>query len=116
MLAMLQSVLQDVSAMRKELSDHIASEPADIAEAVRVAVEDVVTQAFPAKGNKPDLSGHKNAHQEMIDAYKAKKEFWQKMLFELTRWTLIGFSLWLLKAVVEHAAHTVTAAMHQIPK
>lgn len=114
MLAMLQSVLHDVGAMRKELSDHIASEPADIAEAVRKATEDMVAQAFPMKDGKPDLGGHKSAHQEMIDAYKAKKEFWQKMLFELTRWTLIGFSLWLLKAVVEHAAHTIIAAMHHV--
>lgn len=113
-LGMLQSVLNDVAAMRKELSDHIIAEPAEIAEAVRVAIEDVVAQAFPVKDDKPDLAGHKNAHQEMIDAYRAKKEFWQKMLFELTRWSLIGFALWTLKAVVEHAAHTIAAAAQHV--
>lgn len=104
-----------IMAMRKELSDHIASEPADIADAVRAAVGEMVATAFP-KGpdGKPDLIGHCGAHQAEIDAYKSRKEFWQKLIFELAKWGLIGFALWTLKAVVEHAAHTLTAATHTI--
>ncbi len=113
-LAMLTTQTKAIMAMRKELSDHIASEPADIAEAVRAAMAEMVTVAFPKdKDGKPDLVGHCGAHQAEIDAYRTRKEFWQKMLFELAKWGLIGFALWTLKAVVEHAAHTITnAAQH----
>lgn len=115
MLAAISAQTEAIMAMRKELSDRIASEPEDIAEAVRAAVSEMVATAFP-KGSdgKPDLVGHCGAHQAEIDSYKARKEFWQKLMFELAKWGLIGFALWTLKAVVEHAAHTLTTAAQHV--
>lgn len=113
MLTMLTNMNDSVLAMRKELSDHIASEPEDIAQAVKNAVAELTKEAFPNDdAGKVDLAGHKSAHQEMIDTYRKKKEFWGKMLFELTKWGLIGFTLWMLKGVAEHVVHTISAAMH----
>ena len=107
-LGMLTGVVESITAMRKELSEHITKEPAAIEEACKKAVDGMITQAFP----EGDLPGHKSAHQEMIDAYRTKKEFWQKLLFELSKWGLLGFVLWMLKAALEAA----TAYVHHAPK
>lgn len=111
-LGMLTGVVESITAMRQDLSDHIAKEPEALKTACKGIVDEVTAQAFPVVDGKPDLAGHKSAHQEMIDAYRTKKEFWQKLLFELSRWGLLGVVLWMLKAALEAA----TAYVHHAPK
>ena len=50
--------------------------------------------AFPAD----DPAGHRAYHDEVIAIARARKEFWQKLLFELAKWGLLGFAAWLVVA------------------
>lgn len=50
--------------------------------------------AFPAD----DPAGHRAYHDEVIAIARARKEFWQKLLFELAKWGLLGFVAWLVLA------------------
>lgn len=52
------------------------------------------------RSNKPDYVGHAAAHMAWIDAQRARKDFWNKMSFELTKWGLLGFLGWLLASAV----------------
>ena len=47
--------------------------------------------AFPAD----DPAGHRAYHDEVIATARARKEFYQKLLFELAKWGLLGFVGWL---------------------
>ena len=49
-----------------------------------------LVQAFP----EGDLLGHRLYHEAVIDALRARREFWRKMTFELVKWGLIGFIGW----------------------
>jgi len=49
---------------------------------------------------KPDYKGHAAAHQAWIDAQRARRDFWNKMTFELVKYGLLGFLGWLLVQIV----------------
>ena len=55
----------------------------------------IMRQAYP--GEDPD--GHRRYHEEVIEEVKQRKEFWKKMLFELTKYGLLGFVGWLFVQV-----------------
>lgn len=48
------------------------------------------------KDGKPDIAGHRSYHEELIEQERAKTEYWRKMTFELTKYGLIGFILWVI--------------------
>lgn len=48
-------------------------------------------EAFPEK----DFQGHKEYHEAKIASIQARKAFYDKLTFELTKWGLIGFAAWL---------------------
>lgn len=48
--------------------------------------------AFPGG----DTAGHRLYHEEVIASMKARKEFWQKLTFELVKWGLLGFLGWMI--------------------
>lgn len=48
----------------------------------------------------PDLVGHRGYHDDIIETLRARREFWQKMSFELTKWGLIGFLGWFTVVVL----------------
>ena len=50
--------------------------------------------AFPAD----DPAGHRAYHDEVIATARARKEFYQKLLFELAKWGLLGFIGWMVLA------------------
>ena len=50
--------------------------------------------AFPAD----DPAGHRAYHDEVIATTRAHKEFYQKLLFELAKWGLLGFIGWMVLA------------------
>lgn len=46
------------------------------------------------KDGRPDVSGHRSYHEELIEQERVRTEYWRKMTFELTKYGLIGFVLW----------------------
>lgn len=50
----------------------------------------LLIRAFP----EGDPDGHRAHHESVIKAAEAKAAFWQKMVFEISRWGLIGFIAW----------------------
>lgn len=81
----IREVRNDLSQAREEL--HRRAEGAE-----RQIVE--LRHAFPAD----DPVGHRAYHDEVINIARARKEFWQKLLFELAKWGLLGFLGWMLIA------------------
>lgn len=51
---------------------------------------DNILAGFP----KEDPVGHRLYHEEVIESIRARKDFWRKLTFELTKWGLIGFVAW----------------------
>jgi hypothetical protein len=93
LLVLVQTIQRDLQEMKQDLRDHIQTEPQDWAN----LMEDTLGKAFPAGADgRPDLNGHRSAHQEMIDGLRARREFWQKMVFGITQYGLLGFLGWLL--------------------
>jgi len=43
-----------------------------------------------------DFQGHRKAHESYIQAAAARREFWGKMTFELSKWGAIAFVGWLV--------------------
>jgi len=67
---------------------------------IRNLLNDCV-QAFPAtESGQPDFLGHRDYHDEIIRAMRARRRFWETMLFELTKWGLIGFTGWFIVQVL----------------
>jgi len=60
----------------------------DLAELTR-AVQGLM-RAFP----NDDADGHRLYHEEVIATQRARKEFWQKLTFELVKWGVVGFAGW----------------------
>lgn len=48
--------------------------------------------AFPSG----DPEAHREYHEALIGEARQRKEFWNKLVFELTKWGLIGFLGWLV--------------------
>jgi len=48
-------------------------------------------EAFPDK----DFQSHREYHEAEIASIQARKAFYDKLTFELTKWGLIGFAAWL---------------------
>ncbi len=81
----IREVRNDLSQAREEM--HRRAEGTE-----RQIVE--LRHAFPAD----DPVGHRAYHDEVINIARARKEFWQKLLFELAKWGLLGFLGWMLIA------------------
>lgn len=59
------------------------------------SIRSEVLAAYPLNSDgKPDIAGHRSYHESLIDQAKARTEFWRKLLFEITKWGLIGFIAW----------------------
>lgn len=78
----------------KRLMAHMQDEPIKMAE----EIARLMAKAFPAG----DPDGHRRHHELVIRQAEAKTEFWSKMVFELTRWGLIGLAAWLVHAAYKH--------------
>jgi hypothetical protein len=58
--------------------------------------EDSVLEEFRNAFPGGDPNGHRVYHEEVISQVKAKKEFWNKLAFELAKYGLIGFVGWMI--------------------
>lgn len=92
-------ILEHVIALSDQvalLARSVASVTEEIHHNAKIAADrsDAILRAFPAD----DPAGHRAYHDELIAAEKARKEFWQKLFFELAKWGLLGFAGWLIVA------------------
>jgi hypothetical protein len=58
--------------------------------------EDAVIAQFKSAFPAGDPKGHCEWHLAEIERIRSRKEFWQKMTFELAKWGLIGFLGWVV--------------------
>ncbi len=91
LIELVKEVHADVIRMRGELSAHIEHEPDMVRELVEHAVSKSMERAFP----DGDPDGHRRAHEAAIAQAEARAAFWQKMLFEVTKYGLFGLLGWL---------------------
>ena len=101
MLTLLNTIHTDVQyvkaaqkSMGETLAAHIETEPAEWAELLK----DLSNNAFPSG----DPEGHRKYHEDEMAMVAARAEFWKKMLFEVSKYGVIGVVGWL--------AYTVWAA------
>lgn len=87
LLMLVKQVHEGQQALDEKLTQHMTNETRELAE----AVSDMMKRSFP--GGDPD--GHRRAHEAQIAAIEARAEFWKKLLFELTKYGLIGLAGWL---------------------
>jgi hypothetical protein len=87
LLALIQSVHTDVKAFGKRLEDQRHEETLALAE----AVADLMIKSFP----EGDAAGHRLMHEKQMQALENRAEFWKKMLFEVSKYGLIGVVGWM---------------------
>jgi hypothetical protein len=85
-LLLVQQVHDKVAAMDARLTKHMTEETLELAE----EITKLMCRAFP--GADPD--GHRSAHEAQMKAITDRADFWKKMLFELSKFGLIGFIGW----------------------
>lgn len=86
-LETVQRMESKLDTVTGELRRHIQEETNDIAK----EIAKLMKEAFP----EGDPDGHRKHHELVIAREEARAEFWQKMLFELSRVGLLGFLGWL---------------------
>lgn len=89
--SLLSDIHKDLQEVKKTLHDHINTEPAEWA----AVLADLSAKAFPAG----DPEGHRKYHEDEMKYMEARAEFWKKMLFEVTKYGVIGVIGWLAYTV-----------------
>lgn len=92
LIELLHTMHADVRTLNKALIEHIEREPADRAESVKVAIRGAMAEAFP----EGDPKSHREAHEAAMQIVRDRREFWKKMLFEITKLGLVGLLGWLI--------------------
>ena len=87
LLILVQQVHADVQVFSKRLDEQRRDEALQLAEAVAT----LMIKSFP----EGDADGHRKAHEAQMKAIEARAEFWKKMLFEVTKYGVIGVLGWL---------------------
>ncbi len=95
LLELIREIHNNQLAMDAELTQHMQEETVELAH----EIAQLMIKAFP----EGDPDGHRRHHELVIKQAEARTAFWEKMVFEITRWGLIGFLLWLLQAAVHYA-------------
>lgn len=88
LLILVQQVHADVQVFSKRLDEQRRDEALQLAEAVAT----LMIKSFP----EGDADGHRKAHEAQMKAVEARAEFWKKLLFEITKYGLIGVVGWLV--------------------
>ena len=87
LLVLVQQVHADVQVFSKRLDEQRRDEALQLAEAVAT----LMIKSFP----DGDADGHRKAHEAQMAAIEARAEFWRKLLFEVTKYGLVGVVGWL---------------------
>ena len=88
LLVLVTQVHADVQTFGKQLQDQRKDEALALAEAVAT----LMVKSFP----EGDAEGHRKMHEAEMKAVEARAEFWKKLLFEITKYGLIGVVGWLV--------------------
>jgi len=92
-MARYDAILQNQIANAKESADrHYALVDSLTASMGRIQLAE--TAFIKNHNGDPDFHGHREAHEVWIAESIARKEFWNKMKFELAKWGFIGFLGW----------------------
>lgn len=96
-LFILNVVHDKIESLDNKLTKHIHDETLQLAE----EVSRLMLKSFP----EGDPDGHRAAHEAWIRREESKTRFWEKMVFEITRWGVLGVLGWMLyhlwKAFIE---------------
>ena len=87
LLALVQEVAANVRNLDERLTVHMHSEPLEMAH----TVAGIMNKSFP--GGDPE--GHRIAHEQQMAAIADRAKFWKTMLFEVTKYGLLGVVGWL---------------------
>jgi hypothetical protein len=90
-LQLITDMHSDVKELDKRLLQHMDDETKTLAK----EVAELMGKAFP----EGDPDGHRRHHELVIAKAEKQAAFWDRMLFELCRWGLIGFVGWAVIAV-----------------
>lgn len=85
-LLLVEQVHQKVHDMDDRLTKHMTEETLELAE----EISKLMCRAFPSA----DPDGHRAAHEAQMRAISDRADFWKKMLFELSKFGLLGFIAW----------------------
>lgn len=91
LIGILNQVHNDIRQLDEKLTDHMGSETAALA----ATVNEILNRSFP----EGDPEGHRKAHEETMKALADRSEFWNKLLFEVTKYGLFGVLGWLAYTV-----------------
>lgn len=86
MLQLITEIHKGQQALHAQLAEHMI----DVKVGLAAAITKLMTESFP----EGDPSAHRKLHEEANAAAKAKTAFWQKLLFEITKYGLIGLIGW----------------------
>lgn len=88
---LLSSIHSDLQEVKTILDNHINTEPQEWA----AVLDKLSAKAFP--GGDPE--GHRKYHEDEMKYMEARADFWKKMLFEVTKYGLMGVLGWLAYTV-----------------
>lgn len=86
MLSLVQLVHEEVKTVQMQLIAHSQDEPIRLAEEIAA----LMNRAFP----EGDPHGHRRHHEAVIMKAEARAEFWKKLVFEISKYGLLGFIGW----------------------
>ena len=86
-LLLVQQVHDKIEAMDARLTQHMTDETLTLAE----EIANLMNKAFP----QGDPAGHRLEHELRMQESKDRADFWKKMLFEVSKYGLIGVVSWL---------------------
>ena len=90
-IAALLVLVQQMHADMQIFSRRLDEQRHEDSLALAASVVALTLKAFP----EGDADGHKKAHEAQMAAVEARAEFWKKMLFEVTKYGVLGVLGWL---------------------
>ena len=82
LLELVKQIHESQKILDKKLTDHMAKESDELAQAVRKILDD----SFP----EGDPAGHRRYHEASIAKAEAEAKFWQEMRLAATKWAGLG--------------------------
>ena len=84
LMEMVKETNANVSQLRTELADGALAQ--------KLALEDVLADAFP----EGDPIGHRKHHEAVIKAAEQRAKFWTDMAASVAKWGLVGLVGWMV--------------------
>jgi len=83
-MEMVKETNSNVSTLRQEIADGAIAQ--------KLAIEDVLADAFP----EGDPVGHRKHHEAVIKAAEKRAQFWTDMATSVAKWGIVGLLAWLV--------------------